>query len=228
MERAFKGIWIPKEVWLSKDLSLQEKVFLVEIDSLDNENGCFASNKYFAEFFDLSKGRCSQVINNLEEKGYIKIEYVYEDDRTISKRIIRVVNKLNTPIKKVKGGSKFPKPPYLENDKDNNTLINNTINNPYSNEFEQFWSFYPRKVDKKKAYKSFKTCIKSNTLEVILDGTKKYAEQVKSTDKQFIKHPSTFLNNESFIDGYEDVEQPKQVVQQKEETPSVLAGIWGD
>jgi hypothetical protein len=35
--RDFKGIWIPKEIWLSKDLTLQEKVFYVEIDSLDNE-----------------------------------------------------------------------------------------------------------------------------------------------------------------------------------------------
>ena len=30
-KRAFRGIWIPKEIWLSKDLTLQEKVFIVEI-----------------------------------------------------------------------------------------------------------------------------------------------------------------------------------------------------
>ena len=41
-ERAFKGIWIPKEIWLSQDLTMQEKIMLVEIDSLDNESGCFA------------------------------------------------------------------------------------------------------------------------------------------------------------------------------------------
>lgn len=75
MERAFKGIWIPKEIWLSKNLTLQEKVFLVEIDSLDNDDGCFASNKHFAEFFGLSIGRVSQVINSLHEKGYIDVQY---------------------------------------------------------------------------------------------------------------------------------------------------------
>ncbi len=77
-------------------------------------------------------------------------------------------------------------------------------NNIYSNEFEQFWSIYPRKVDKKKALKSFKTAIKNHSLETILDGTSKYANQVEKTDKQYIKHPTTFLNNDSFIDGYEE------------------------
>lgn len=80
----------------------------------------------------------------------------------------------------------------------------NINNNPYSNEFEQFWSIYPRKVDKKKAAKSFKTAIKNHSLEKIIDGTKKYAKQVEKTDKQYIKHPTTFLNNDSFIDGYEE------------------------
>ena len=44
--RDFKGIWISKEIWLSKDLSLMEKVLFVEIVSLDNERGCFASNRH--------------------------------------------------------------------------------------------------------------------------------------------------------------------------------------
>ena len=74
----------------------------------------------------------------------------------------------------------------------------------YSNEFEQFWNIYPKKVDKKKALKSFKTAIKNHSLETILHGTEKYSLQTQKTDRQFIKHPSTFLNNESFIDGYEE------------------------
>ena len=44
MGRGFKGIWIPKEIWESKEISMQEKVFLAEIHSLDNEQGCIASN----------------------------------------------------------------------------------------------------------------------------------------------------------------------------------------
>lgn len=89
----------------------------------------------------------------------------------------------------------------IEEDIDKNKIKNN---NTYSIEFERFWSIYPRKVDKKKAYKSFKTAMKNHDLETIITGTKKYAKQVEKTDKQYIKHPTTFLNNDSFIDGYEE------------------------
>jgi hypothetical protein len=44
MNRDFKGVWIPKDVWLDHNLTWMEKLLLVEIDSLDAEKGCFASN----------------------------------------------------------------------------------------------------------------------------------------------------------------------------------------
>lgn len=73
-KRAFKGIWIPKRLWLAKDLTLQEKVFLAEIDSLDRGAGCYASNSYFAKFFGLSKKRVSFIINSLCQKERVKSE----------------------------------------------------------------------------------------------------------------------------------------------------------
>jgi len=78
MEKNFKGIWISKDIWLIKELSITEKVFLVEINSLDNNAGCFASNSYFSDFFNLTNGRCSQIIKALEAKKFIKIRYEYE------------------------------------------------------------------------------------------------------------------------------------------------------
>jgi hypothetical protein len=41
MERDFKGVWIPKEIWLDERLNALEKIILTEIDSLDaTERGC--------------------------------------------------------------------------------------------------------------------------------------------------------------------------------------------
>ncbi len=125
MNRDFKGIWIPKEIWLNKDLKIMEKLFLVEIDSLDNSDGCYASNKYFADFFGITKGRCSQVISSLSEKNIVTIELIRQGQEVV-KRIIRVVNKLNNP-------SKFTKQPYLENDQYNNTKGNNTKSSKRNN-----------------------------------------------------------------------------------------------
>lgn len=92
-----------------------------------------------------------------------------------------------------------------EIDKDKEKDIKNI--SPYSNEFEQFWNIYPKKIDKKKAFSSFKKAIKNHPLETILFGTQQYALSKVNTDKQYIKHPTTFLNNESFIDGYEEVKK---------------------
>jgi hypothetical protein len=110
MKRDFKGIWIPAQIWLNKDLNLIEKCFLVEIDSLDNSDGCFASNGYFAEFFGISKSRCSQIIKSIESKKLISIQYHYEGKQII-KRVLRIL----------KGGIKNIKEGYLENCEDNNT-----------------------------------------------------------------------------------------------------------
>ena len=137
-KRAFKGIWIPKEVWESKELTLQQKVMLVEIDSLDNEKGCYASNKYFSEFFGISSGRVSQVINELIDKGYLSAEYIKEDNQILARILkiqsppypVKVFRKLNRGyLENEEGGIKYSKEGYLENDKDNNIIYNNINNN---------------------------------------------------------------------------------------------------
>lgn len=119
-KRDFKGIWIPAEIWLSTELTLQEKVFLVEINSLDNDEGCFANNEYFAKFFGISKTRVSIVINKLVEKGFITSTIIYkEGTKQILKRVLKIC--YIGYIIKVKEGIK-------DLFKDNNTS-NNTSNN---------------------------------------------------------------------------------------------------
>ena len=86
--RDFKGIWIPKEIWISDQLSLMEKVLFVEIHSLDNERGCFASNKYFAEFFGLHPRRIAGHIASLKEKGFVTVTI-----RNLNERVIHAAGK---------------------------------------------------------------------------------------------------------------------------------------
>lgn len=72
MERDFKGIWIPKEIWLNKELTALDKIILAEIDSLDNENGCSATNEYIAEFCQCGITKVSTSIAKLIEMGFIQ------------------------------------------------------------------------------------------------------------------------------------------------------------
>jgi hypothetical protein len=76
MNRNFKGIWIPKNIWLIENLKPTYRIFLAEIDSLDNGQGCTAKNEHFSKLFGLSKNRCSEIIKMLSEFHYITISYV--------------------------------------------------------------------------------------------------------------------------------------------------------
>lgn len=106
-----------------KGFRWSEKVLLVEIDSLDGENGCFASNEYLADFFKLSKDRISKMISSLREKGYITVHLVYkEGTKQIEKRVIRIARQ-PYPI------GENTDTPIGENAEDNNTVFNNTTNN---------------------------------------------------------------------------------------------------
>ena len=70
--RDFKGIWIPKHVWLDERLSALDKIILMEIDSLDTEDGCYASNAYISIFCQCSESKVSAAISKLKNLGYVK------------------------------------------------------------------------------------------------------------------------------------------------------------
>ena len=117
---------LPANVRYDKRLKSSEKLLYGEITALSNREGyCFASNKYFADLYDVSIQSVSNWINHLAIMGYVEIEFVYkENTKEIAyRKIIPLLNKTLIPIKEnFKGGIK-------ENFKDNNININNNINN---------------------------------------------------------------------------------------------------
>jgi len=143
MNRDFKGVWIPKEVWLDEKLSWMEKLFLVEVDSLNAEKGCFASNAYFGEFFQLSNSRVSEIIKSLVSKGYITTFLIYEG-KQVKQRILTPT----VPIRKLEGGIRKTEEGYSEKAKGINTLINNTsINNTNKIYNKKFVKPTPKEVN---------------------------------------------------------------------------------
>ena len=183
MKRKFKGIWIPNYVWLSKDLTLQEKVFLVEIDSLDNNGGCYASNAYFGKFFGLSTTRVSLVIKSLIDKGYL-ISTINQNEG--NKRLLKTsLIKFKDPIQQK----------LKHNNKDNNK-----DNKKKEVLFETFWNLYQKPIGKKLAKQKF--------LTLSLDDCNKAIQVVpiyvnSTPDRKFRKHASTWLNQECFNDEYD-------------------------
>ena len=82
----------------------------------------------------------------------------------------------------------------------------------YPKDFEEFWSIYPRKVDKGNAYKKYKARINDGWKESeLMEAASNYAEQVKRdrTEAKYIKHPKTFLSETTpFQDYRERIRQP--------------------
>lgn len=91
MDRDFRGIWIPAEIWLTKELTVGEKLMYVEIESLSKlQRGCFASNAHFAEMFSISNSRVSEIISSLAVKGFVSVEQKRQGVRTVQ-RIIQII-----------------------------------------------------------------------------------------------------------------------------------------
>lgn len=73
MERIVKGIWIPIEIWEAQDLSWNEKILLMEIDSFTSQGkDCFISDEYIAEALKISVRSAATMVSNLIHKGYVK------------------------------------------------------------------------------------------------------------------------------------------------------------
>lgn len=122
---------IPAEVRYDNSLKDKAKLLYGEITALSDKNGyCYASNRYFAELYNVSQTTISMLIKNLIDNGYIESEIIYKEG---SKEI------LNRYLKIIKGGYlKNFKEGIKENLKDNNTSNNNTSNNnkKYKKEIE--------------------------------------------------------------------------------------------
>lgn len=89
MHRDFKGIWIPREIWLHETLSLQAKALWAEIDWLyDREKGgCYASDQYLMDFIGIKLSRLHELMKELKDCGLL--EKVSFDGR---ERIIRALH----------------------------------------------------------------------------------------------------------------------------------------
>lgn len=87
---------------------------------------------------------------------------------------------------------------------DINTDINTDINNILT-EFDTLWDMYPRKEGKTKALKAYEKARKNGvSFEEVKQGIEAYCKQIKAkkTEREYIKHGSTWFNGECWNDEY--------------------------
>jgi hypothetical protein len=82
-----------------------------------------------------------------------------------------------------------------------------SLNPPSLNSsFAEFWLAYPRKVGKGTALKAYAKALKKTQPETILAAVKAYPWPA---DKEFVPHPSTWLNGERWADETQPTGEPK-------------------
>lgn len=140
---------LPANVRYDKNLKPMEKILYTEISSLTNKDGyCYATNSYFSKLYEVHKNTIGTWINNLEKQGYIKTVLIYKKGtKEIIERRIYINQKIDTPInenvdtyqqKDLEPINEKIDTPINENIEENNTSINNKINNIYLYKSEEF------------------------------------------------------------------------------------------
>lgn len=128
--RGFKGVWIDKNIWLDNRLNALDKIILVEIDSLDNDNGCYASNKYIADFCQCSESKVSKSITKLIELGYLVLKSFNGRTRVLQSCLVK--NARQTSKKGEADSEKMPAI-NINNNKENITKERKKEDKPKTN-----------------------------------------------------------------------------------------------
>lgn len=175
----------------------------------DHHNGetgeCFPSINRLAQLCEMSRRSVETHILTLEQEGLLerKAQYRETGGKTTNSYILDLSG---TPwnsddTQNLRMGSEKSAHGDTQNLRMNNLVINNLGNKPNNIDqlFEEFWSYYPRKINKIAAKHSYMTALSKVKPEVILDGIKAYAESIKhfcNQDMKFVPHARTWLRQE--------------------------------
>ena len=191
----FKGVWIPKAVFLIDDLTLHQKIILSMVLNLSSDKPCIATNNYIGEILSISPNRVSVHLNNLKKMDYLDIKLVRNDLKQITKRIIAPTPALR---KRLEGIVETDNYPIVETDKgiiksynkeDNKHIRESSetvIKDKESDNFEKFWKTIPsiRRINKPLTKKHWRVAVHKESVGKIQQAMELFVERI---DPQYIK-----------------------------------------
>lgn len=209
MERQTKGIWIPIEIWESKDLTWNEKILFLEIDSFTSKDkDCFFSNEYIANLLGVTENSANRILSSLISKGYV-IKTSFDGRRRFIKTTFSY-DKSDYSQKNSQDNqesvSRFSKYEYIPNTSNNTVDLEEEKDKSFSKKevktrkkydeyFEQCWKEYGRKGNKSESYKVWLKLSEEDRLKV-LPHVKAYIQS--RSDKSYQKDFERYLNKRVF------------------------------
>lgn len=182
--------------------ALAKLVLISLANRADNNGECYPSLERIAEDCETTKMSVTRKLKLLEAKGFIT-------------RINRTVDGLKSSnlyrLPDVTHGYHVVTDGYGGS----NTVLQGVVTESYikhpletpketerANQFDAWWSIYPKKKDKKTARQRFMKLTEKALTACLADNLK---ARYKDTDSQFIPMPSTYLSKERWEDEIDDV-----------------------
>ena len=193
-ERIVKGIWIPIEIWKDTNLSWNEKILLLEIDSFtSNDKDCYFSDEYISELLGISITNANKTLASLIKKGYV-IKTKFDGRRRYVKSALSQTTDLPCQERQTSHAR-------ANTGNNNNSLINKfnkeekELKEKSDSLFEECWKAYRRKGKKGKAYPYWKK-LTDDEKQLVLPHIKAYV-QVK--ELQYQQDFERYLRDKTFL-----------------------------
>lgn len=111
-------------------------------------------------------------------------------------------------------------PPVPSRPVNNPPLFAEEGKEPDTDHFEEWWTHYPKKVDKGDARKAYTNALTKTTHQTLVDGAQGYAHFCENTnrERQYMKGPARWLNVEGWANE-DELDTPKQQKPSKWDLP---------
>jgi hypothetical protein len=204
-----------------------DKLILIALaDSADAESGqCWPSIGYLMARAECSRTTVKASLARLEAKGFISRQARYGEGGRQRSTLYAIGGQIPTGEGSDSDRGRGQNP-TTEPTLDRTSLREPTINNDRDEVFEQFWSAYPRKVAKPAARKAWRQ-VDPSDYPAIAENIRQRLELRQwrpESDKRFIPHPATYLNQRRWQDDVEDCRTPGE----KAMTPQRVEANYDD
>jgi hypothetical protein len=191
-------------------------------DCVDNDGKTWWSTKALAKFTEMSKRNILRQLKDLENIGFITREPRTRPDGGRSSDIITLVmtpgdnlspppcQPVTTPgdtVSPQEATFKKRKMKQEEKTKKNTDTVSYDLNG-FSNmvdvldldDFGMWWNAYPKHTGTAQAKKAYRAARKITDAATLIRGAEAYMDETTGTDKQYIKAPANWLNEELWED----------------------------
>jgi len=190
------SIEIMNAVWKNSKADGRARLVLLAIADHQGEIGAWPSISTLAKMVNSSERSVQRDIQHLQAIGELRVEVQNAPTKTQYKSNLYWVT-----LPGVTESQSGVTDSAVRGDTVVVQNLNRTITEPSKAQteklFDEFWTSYPRKLDKAKAFRAFRSALKRAKFEDILAGVIAYRNDPKR-DPDFTKYPATWLNNDAW------------------------------